>query len=124
MASAFILNPLKDLQDLRKKKEYFTAIVFANTYIEHYGFKKILATLQKRDIQVPEERLKNLRLSEIILLLYALALVDQNTYGELHRLRRARNKLVHEVTKRYVLTDRNADQLIGSAMECLKKIMR
>lgn len=124
MASVFVLNPLKDLQDLRKKKEYFTAIVFANTYIEYYGFKRILATLQKRDIQVPEERLKNLRLSEIILLLYALGLVDQNTYGELHRLRRARNRLVHEVTKRYVLTDQNAVQLIGSAMECLKKLMR
>ncbi|MEE9507441.1 MAG: hypothetical protein V3V98_09930 [Thermoplasmata archaeon] len=124
MASVFILNPLKDLDDLRKKKEYFTAIVFANTYIEYFGFKKILSTLQERGIQVPEEKLKNLRLSEIILLLYTLGIVDLNTYGELHRLRRARNRLVHEVSKRYVLTDQNAVQLIRSAKECIRKLMR
>ena len=110
-------SPIKTLKETIKSKEWFKGIVLSVTYFEHFGLLKLREHFNDR---IDENKLKHLGVEQMIILLYGSGLIDGNTYSKMMKIRKKRNKLVHDPWKQQIeLDSQDAEKIIKKAIECL-----
>lgn len=123
-ARGFIIpNPIDELEEHKKNEEFQEGIVRASTMIEHFGLMQLAEHFRKRRIDVSPNRLNRLTLDNIIFLLYATELVDAEGYRNLMRVKRARNRLVHTISKRYDMSQSNARTMLNLAIRSVEVLI-
>ena len=124
-----VLNPYKVIDDCRNREDWFSAFTNSVTYFEHYGYWAIKLYCTRNDVKLTEkatDSLKNLGAANIVLLLRILNLIDNETYSNMRKIIKERNKLVHPGRKGITYRDRKkkdkAVRLLNQAKESIKKI--
>ena len=111
-------SPIKTLRETVKSKEWFKGIVLSVTYFEHFGVLKLKEHFKGK---IDEGKLKDLGVEQMIILLYGSGLIDGNTYSKMMKIRKKRNKLVHDPWKQQIELDpQDAEKIIKKAIKCLE----
>ena len=108
---------------LSRQKEYGIRILQYGAYFEYYASTKLLECLKRKGIEVDMKRFPRMTLGGKIRLLYAMNLIDDETYSKLMEVKRERDKLAHEAKpyhSLYDLEDNRAMEIIRKAEECLE----
>ena len=140
-----MINPYGDIDKAVQARDWFTGFATAISYIEHFGTIKLRNYIDSKILQLIEseetrknvknqlkddlgKNLEKLSAKDIAFLLYALQLIDSDTYLKLRKIITERNKLVHPARKgiawRYKKPERTARELLQQAKECIQKIQQ
>jgi len=115
----------REIDEAIEKRDWFLGFANSVTYFEHFGYWLLRWYCIKEKVDI-SDRLKNLRVSTIALMLYLLRLIDTNTFTKINTIVKERNKLIHpaEVGLRY--RDRKekerATELLKDAKLCITKL--
>jgi hypothetical protein len=110
--NAIIINPREDIQKALLQKDWVSGFSYAVRYIENYGqikirnfielhiLSKIVDGEQRKRVENQcIEDLKRLRVTDIVLILLILGIIDNSTYMDLRGIITERNKLEHASRK-------------------------
>jgi len=125
----YSLNPTRVINDAQERRDWFAAFTNAVTYFEHYGYWAIRLYCSRENIQLTrkaKDSLKDLGAINIALFLRILKLIDNETYSDMRKIIKERNKLVHPSRKGITYRDKkkedNAIRLLDKAKDCIQKI--
>jgi len=116
---------IRTLQESIDKKEWFAGIVFAATFLEHFGSHRLRESY--RDTFGSDDLLQ-LGLKHIAMLLFASKIIDDSIYRKMTRINSFRNKSVHgrlgkqKALRSLGIDPTGAEQIIEEAIECLNAL--
>ena len=120
---------LRTIDDAKGEEDWFSAFANAVSYFEHYGYFAIRAYCVRKKVKLTNtamEPLKRLGAGNIALLLRILNLIDNDTYSNMKKIIKERNRLVHPAGKGIRYRDQKkkdtATLLLNQAEGCLRKI--
>jgi hypothetical protein len=93
--------------------------LFYRGYIEHFGKQKLN---EKFKGQIGSDKLENLELNAITILLFGADIIDQPTYAKINEIRDKRNHIIHNVWEKLRINPNEAETLIKKAIECIEKL--
>jgi len=109
---AILIDPYGEIDRAMKNEDWVSGFSHAITYTEHFGIIKIKNYIESsvlRKIENEENKnavnnqfkddLKNIGAKNIVLLLFALEIIDSDTYLKLREIITERNKLQHPTRK-------------------------
>jgi hypothetical protein len=115
----------REIDEAIEKKDWFLGFANSVTYLEHLGYWLLRWYCIKEKIDI-SDKLKNLRVSTIALILYLLKLIDMNTFTKINTIVRERNKLIHPTQVGLSYRDRKekerATELLKDAKLCITKL--
>jgi hypothetical protein len=103
------VKPIPILNETIKKKQWLSGIVMASAFFELLGSELLK---QKFKDKIAREKLEDLRLEHIILLLFSSKLVNQTTYTKMMEVKEVRNHVVHNPYELQKLKEKDAKKLI------------
>ena len=107
--------PIPTLRETIKKEQWFSGIAMATAFFEFWGLELLK---EKFKGKISRDKLEDLRLEEIVLLLYSSEIIDELTYTKMMEVKKVRNKIVHNP---YELLELDKPEiLIEKAIDCLK----
>lgn len=109
--------PIQTLREAIEQKQWFSGIVLGTAFFEVWGLELLKEHFKGK---ISEDKLEDLRLEEIILLLYSSKIIDQPTYTRIMEVKEVRNRIVHNPYELLEL-DR-PETLIKKAIDCLKAL--
>jgi len=109
--------PIPMLKETIEQKQWFSGVVMGTAFFEVWGLELLKEHFKGK---ISEDKLKDLRLEEIILLLYSSKIIDQPTYTKIMEVKEVRNKMVHDPYKLLELD--KPETLIEKAIDCLKAL--
>ena len=109
--------PIPMLKEAIEQKQWFSGVVMGTAFFEVWGLVLLKEHFKGK---ISEGKLKDLRLEEIILLLYGSKIIDQPTYTKIMEVKDVRNKIVHNPYKLLELD--KPETLIEKAIDCLKAL--
>ena len=109
--------PIPTLRKTIEQKQWFSGIVMASAFFEFWGLELLKEKLKDK---ISGDKLEDLRLEEIILLLYSSEIIDQPTYAKMMEVKKVRNKIVHNPYELLELDE--PESLIEKAIDCLKAL--
>lgn len=117
------------IDDATTREDWFSGFTNSVTYFEHWGYWKLRWYCIKKGIMgtsSEKEKLRNLHVSNLVLILHLLKLIDQDTYSRINKIIQERNKLVHPGRAGISYRDRKqkdrAVELLIDAKACIKKL--
>lgn len=116
-------NPVEELRRFLSDKKYFVGIIMSTAFFEHYGMKKIKNHFDTSGIHIGENRIERLPLGEIIVVLYGLGLVTEQTYSKMFEVKQKRDNLVHDISAKYELTQNDGRRTLEKAIQCMDDLM-
>jgi len=120
-------TPEEVINEAIEREDWFSAFSNAVTYFEHWGYWKLRWYCVKEEIDI-KERLRNLRVSTLTVILYLLKLIDKNTFSKMITTIKERNGIIHPTSTKARITyrgkkDKNrAVQLLEDAKYCIRKL--
>jgi len=115
----------KIINDAITREDWFSGFTNAVTYFEHWGYWRLRWYCIQNEIYMKEVT-KNLRVSNLIIILRLLKIIDQETYSKIKEIIKERNKLVHPEIAGISYRDRkrrdNAVRLLIDAKNCIVKL--
>jgi len=126
-SSLYVLNPDKVIDEAIEREDWFSGFSNSVTYFEYWGYWKLRWYCIKEKIEL-REKLKNLHVSTLTLILYLLKLIDTDTFTKMNKTIKERNKLTHPVSTEAGITYRHkkekdrATQLLEDAKFCIRKL--
>lgn len=118
MSAIIVPNPAGGLEQHLAQKEYFKALVLSTQYFDHYGRVRLREDFKKNGIQIDMKRIR--RVEQVIVLLRACGIVNQDIYSKLFGVNKKRREVVHKVAARIVLDEKDTEKSIKDAIECVK----
>lgn len=122
-----VRNPIKVIDKAIGEEDWFSAFTNSVTYFEYYGYWRLRWYCIKEKIDV-KEKLKNLRVGSLALVLFLLKLIDRNTYSKMNKIIKERNKLIHPAIAGITYRDRKkkdrAIQLLEDAKFCITELKK
>lgn len=121
-------NWLNIIDDAIVREDWFSGFTNSVTFLEHWGYWRLrwYCTQRRIDGGAVKERLRSLHISNLILILHLLQLIDQDTYSKISKIISERNKLVHPARKGISYRDRKekdrAVELLNDAKNCIVKL--
>jgi len=109
--------PIPTLRKAVEQKQWFSGIVMATAFFEFWGLELLK---EKFKAKISGDKLEDLRLEEIILLLYSSEIIDQLTYTKMMEVKKVRNKIVHNPYELLELD--KPESLIEKTIDCLKTL--
>lgn len=109
--------PIPTLRDSIEQKQWFSGIVLGTAFFEVWGVELLKEHFKGK---ISEDKLENLRLEEVILLLYSSEIIDQPTYTRIMEVKEVRNKVVHNPYELFELD--KPESLVEKAIDCLKAL--
>jgi len=107
--------PIYELREAVEKEQWFSGIVMATAFFEFWGLELLK---EKFEGKISRDKFEDLRLEEIILLLYSSEVINQPIYTKMMEVKKVRNKIVHNP---YELLELDKPEiLIEKAIDCLK----
>lgn len=123
-------NWLSIIDDAIAREDWFSGFTNSVTFLEHWGYWKLRWYCVQRGIDrgALEKRLRSLHISNLILILHLLQLIDQDTYSRISKIISERNKLVHPTRKGISYRNRKekdrATKLLNDAKDCIVKLKK
>jgi len=113
------------IDDAIAREDWFSGFTNSVTYFEHWGYWKLRWYCIQNKVSI-KTKLRNLHVSNLVLILYLLKLIDQKTYSRIYKVIKERNKLVHPGRAGISYRDRKkkdrAVELLNDAKTCIKKL--
>jgi len=116
---AKFVAPIPMLKEAIKKEKWFSGIVMASAFFELVGLELLKRKFKNK---ISSEKLENLRLEQIILVLYGSKIINQPTYTKMMEVKDVRNRIVHNPHELEKLKEKDARKLIKNAIDCLKAL--
>lgn len=115
----------KIINEAIAREDWFSGFTNAVTYLEHWGYWRLRWYCIENHINMEKET-KRLNISDLILVLRLLKLIDEPTYSKIKIIIKERNKLVHPSRKGISYRDRKkkerAEELLNYAKECIRNL--
>lgn len=89
-------SPEEVIDEAIKRKDWFSAFSNAVAYFEHWGYWRLRHYCIKEKIY-EKEKIKHITVSNLVLILHLLKLIDQNTHAKMVTTIKERNKLIHPI---------------------------
>ena len=105
-----------------RKKYYAGEIILAVTSIEQYSKKILLDYFKSNNIKISVNKVKKFRLADVTMFLYALKLIDYETYLDLNKIREIRNDLAHDPEAYLKFKEKELYEALLLAYECVEKL--
>jgi hypothetical protein len=123
-----IQNPTDVLRECIEKEEWFKGVVLSATFFEGVGAKVLLLRFGSQieaeyTEGVTAKKIGSLSLNTIIILLYALRIIDHPTYLRMMGVKAYRNKMVHQLSPFAKPEGKDSKRMIETAIKCLHKLM-
>lgn len=123
-----IPNPTEVLRECIEKEEWFKGVVLSTTFFEGVGAKVLFlrfgTQMEAENIEgLTEKKIGNLSLDTIMILLYALKIVDHLTYLRMVGVKDYRNIVVHQLSPFAKPEGKRSRRMIETAIKCLHKLM-
>lgn len=132
-----IQNPTGILEECIEKEEWFKGVVLSATFFEGIGakvlllhYKRQMKALNKRTLaetikadKMIAEKIGDLSVNSILILLYALGIIEPSTYLKMVKVNKDRNDLVHRQSPFAKPEGKEARRTIEMAIKCLHKLM-
>ena len=109
--------PIPTLREAIKQEQWFSGIVMGTAFFEVWGLELLK---EKFEGKISGDKLEDLRLEEIILLLYSSEIIDEPTYTKMMEVKKVRNKIVHNPYELLELD--KPETFIEKAIDCLKAL--
>ncbi len=106
-------SPRDILRDTIEKEEWWKGIVLSGAFLEHFGSR----TLKQITGNKIKNEIINLRLFQILRLLFDFGIFDSSMYGKVDEVRKERNKCAHDPFA--AIDPTRAEKLIKDTIECL-----
>lgn len=114
----------KEIAEAIEKEDWFLGFANSVSYLEHLGYWLLRWYCIKENIAITE-KLKNLRVSTMVLILYLLKLIDADTFTRINTIVKERNKLIHPIkpglSYRRKKDKEKAIKLLNDAKYCITK---
>jgi hypothetical protein len=122
-----IQNPTDVLRECIEKKEWFKGVVLSATFFEGIGAKVLLlrfgSQIEAENIEgLTAKKIGNLSLDTIMILLYALKIIDHSTYLKMVGVNQYRNEWVHKQSPFAKPEGKRSKRMIETAIKCLHKL--
>ena len=121
-----VINPDKEIDDATENEDWVSAFTTAVSYFEYYGARIIKKRCESLEIPRYKDIVKNMGVSNIVLILRLLNMVDRDTYQKIRKTIQERNKLIHPerggIGYRYSKQKDRARELLEDAKECIHQI--
>jgi hypothetical protein len=121
-----IPDPISLLQDIIKRKDWFTGLIMSATFFEHFGISRLKEYFHSKGINIGSDRIERLDLGEIIMFLYGCGLIDQPTYTKMFEIKKKRDELVHQKKEMpiFEIKEKEGENLVKNAIECLENLVK
>ena len=106
-------TPRDMLRDTIEKGEWWKGIVLSGAFLEHFGSGALKRVTRNK---INNEKI-NLRLFQILRLLFDFGVFDSSMYGKVDEVRKERNKCAHDPFA--TIDPTTAKKLIEDTIECL-----
>lgn len=121
-AGFIVINPIPEIQEARKNRNYFLAFILAVSHFEYYGYR----AFKIRNLIV-DKGSRYITVTKIIKRLKKNGLIDESIYKKMQEVKEKRNELVHPkckeaITMRYIIT-KNDESLLDKAIQCIEALM-
>jgi len=113
-----VFVPIPALREAIEQKRWFYGVVMATAFFEVFGLELLKERFKGK---ISGDKLKHLRLEQVIMFLYSSEIIDQLTYTKMMEVKDVRNKIVHDPFESQ-LEDDEANKLIEKAIDCLKAL--
>ncbi len=121
-----LCEPLVMSEEALNRGDYFSSITSASAMLEGYGKQLLAKEFIKRKLEVGNKTIGNLSLHTIIIMLYAMQLINTQEFRTLMMMKRYRNEFVHK-GKAMVLPSKfvaKVEPITKETHTCLRKIMK
>jgi len=112
--------PLSPLMDAIAHARWFEGVVLATSFYEVEAVEKIKQYFRKNEKNIDPNRIENMSLSTLIVLLYSYGLITEKDYTRMHELNGFRRKVVHKFVDK--INPNEAEKNIKTGIDCLENL--
>lgn len=132
-----IQDPIEELKKCIRYKQWFKGMALSTTFFEGIGAKVLLLRFRSQKIlrnkkemaqmimaeKMIAEKIEDLSLNSILILLYALGIIEPSTYLKMVDVNQHRNDMVHKLSPFAKPQGRLWRRKIETTIECLPKLI-